>query len=118
MFSDENVKVSVNDFLIKAAAIALQVSSYTSTVGKQTLWYFCVYVSDNVAHKFDYLDCTEILKTFQAISVVMSPTEGEWGILFLCPPTKGEGDILFLVWILLARHFLVCTISHELVGRF
>ena len=40
MFSDENVKVSVNDFLIKAAAIALQVSSYTLTVGKQTLGTF------------------------------------------------------------------------------
>ena len=41
-------------------------------------------------------------------------------------PTEGEGDILFLVRILLAlalalasvsaRHFLVCTISHEPLG--
>ena len=41
-------------------------------------------------------------------------------------PTKGEGDILFLVQILLVSalasasvsHFLVCMISHELVGGF
>ena len=54
----------------------------------------------------------------------------ENNLFLIMSPTEGEGDILFLVRILLAlalalasasasaSHFLVCTISHELVGGF